>query len=286
MTRLDLCNEDYLATMPLQLRLGRFLSSSDVLGARRVAVVKQAFVDQYFAGENPIGRSVRFSLLDQFPNLKDKDFEIVGVVANTRNRGLHLPPMPQGYLPHALVWVGATSFVARTAVKPESLIPQIRQIVCDVDPNVALIDATGLDAWLHRFMFANSEFEFITLTGFASIGLMLVLIGIFSVMEYTVALQTHEIGIRIALGAARHKIVQTVLRKGLALIATGLVIGLAGSLGATRIIASRLQGVRALDPWTYAGVLLLMVAAGSAAYCLVPARRAAKVDPLEPIRCE
>lgn len=150
---------------------------------------------------------------------------------------------------------------------------------------MALIDATGIDAWLHKFMFANAEFEFITLTGFASIGLLLVLIGIFSVMEYTVALQTHEIGIRMALGAARHKIVQIVLRKGLALIATGPVIGLAGSLGATRIIASRLQRVEALDPWTYAGVLVLMVAAGSAA-CLVPARRAAKVDPLEAIRCE
>ena len=285
MTRLDLCNEDYLATMPLQLRLGRFLSSSDVLGPRLVAVVSQAFVEQYLAGENPVGRSVRFSLLDRFPDLKDKDFEIIGVVANTRNRGLHLPPMPQAYLPHTLVSIGATSFVARTAVKPESLIPQIRQIVWRVDPNVALVDATGLDAWLHKFIFANSEFEFITLTGFASIGLLLVLIGIFSVMKYTVALQTREIGIRMALGAARNKIVQRVLRKGLAMIATGLVIGLAGSLGATRIIASGLEGIQALDPWTYAGVLVLMIAAGSAA-CLMPARRAAKVDPLEAIRCE
>lgn len=285
MTSLDLCNEDYLATMPLQLRLGRFLSSSDVLGTRRVAVVSQAFVDQYLAREDPIGRSVRFSLLDQFPDLKDKDFEIVGVVANTRNRGLRLPPMPQAYLPHTLVSIGATSFVARTAVKPESLIPQIQQIVWDVDPNVALIDATGIDAWLHKFIFANPEFEFIMLTSFASTGLLLVLIGIFGVMAYTVALQTREIGIRMALGAARHKIVQIVLRKGLALIAAGLVIGLAGSLGATRIIASGLAGVQALDPWTYAGVLALMVAAGSVA-CLVPARRAAKVDPMEAIRCE
>lgn len=96
MTSLDLCNEDDLATMPLQLRLGRFLSNSDVLGARRVAVVNQAFVDDYLAGEDPVGRSVRFSLLDQFPNLKDRDFEIVGVVANTRNRGLHLPPNAAG----------------------------------------------------------------------------------------------------------------------------------------------------------------------------------------------
>lgn len=284
-TRLDLCNEDYLATMPLKLLLGRFLSSSDVLGARRVAVVSQAFVDEYLAGENPIGRSVRFSLLDRFADLKDKDFEIVGVVANTRNQGWQVPPMPQAYLPHTLVSLGETSFVARTAVKPESLIPQIRQIVWDVDPNVALIDATGLDAWLHKFMFANSEFEFIMLTGFASIGLLLVLIGIFSVMEYTVALQTHEIGIRMALGAAQNKIVRMVLRKGLALIAAGLVIGLAGSLGATRIIASQLEGVLALDLLTYTGVLVLMVAAGSAA-CLVPALRAAQVNPLEAIRWE
>lgn len=101
----------------------------------------------------------------------------------------------------------------------------------------------------------------------------------------SLALQTHEIGIRMALGAARHRIIQMVLRKGLVLIAAGLGLGLAGSLASTRIIASELEGIRALDPWTYTGALLLMIAAGSAA-CLLPARRAAKVDPLDAIRCE
>ncbi len=284
-TSLDLCNEQYLAAVQARLLLGRFLSESDVKGARRVAVVNEAFAAQYFGGENPIGRSVKFSRLDQVPFLKNTYFEIIGVVSNTRNRGLSQPPMPQAYLPHTIVWSGSAYFVARTVVEPESLISGVRRLVWEVDPNVALVDATSIDRWLQKFTYANSRFEFITLTAFASIGLVLVLIGIFSVMAYTVALQTHEIGVRMALGAARHRIIQMVLRKGLALIAVGMVIGLAGSLAATRILAHQLQGVETLDLWTYAGVLLLTVTAGLAA-CLTPALRAAKVDPLDAIRCE
>ena len=285
MTRLDLCNEDYLATMPLQLRLGRFLSSSDVAGARRAAVVNQAFVDQYLAGENPVGRSVRFSLLDQFPNLKDKNFEIVGVVANTKNWGWRFSPMPQAYLPYTLVPADVTSFVARTAVKPESLIPQIQQIVWDVDPNVALVDAIGLDAWLHKFMFANAEFEFITLTSFASIGLLLVSIGILSVMAYTVALQTHEFGVRMAIGAQRGDVLRLVVGQGLKLALTGGVVGILGAVAATRFLSSLLDGVKPADPLTFISVSVVLTSVALIA-CYIPARRAARVDPVVALRHE
>jgi len=285
MTALELCNENYLATLQGRLLRGRFLSETDVVGARRVAVVNQEFVDQYLAGENPIGRTVKFNRFDQVPALKDQFFEIVGVVGNTKNQGMSRPTGPQVYLPHTIMWSGSTKFIARTAVKPEALLPDIRRIVWETDPSVALINATSLDDLLQKYMYATPEFEFITFTTLASIGLLLVLIGIFSVMAYTVALQTHEIGIRMALGAARNKVVAWVLRRGMKLVAFGMLIGLAGSMATNQILASRIQGIQSLDPWAYGSVLVLTLIAGAAA-CLAPAYRASKVDPLEAIRYE
>jgi predicted permease len=282
---LDLCGEDYLAVMQMRLEQGRFLSEDDVSGARHVAVINQAFADQYFKKQSPIGQMVQFAVFDRVPELKGTSFEIVGVASNVRNLALNQPPAPQAYLPHTLLSFGNKGFVARTTVKPESLISQVEQLAWEADPNVAMINAGSVDGFLQKFYYANSQFEFITLGCFAVIGLLLVLIGIFSVMGYTVALQTHEIGVRMALGAARSQIVRMVLRKGMILIAAGLVIGAAGSLASARYLAHVFQSVPLLDTGTYIGVLVLIVGAGLAA-CIMPARRAAHVDPLEAIRCE
>ncbi len=284
-TMMDLCSEGYPASVQLRLRQGRFLSEGDVSSARRVAVVNEALVQQYFGNENPIGQTIKFDVLDQVPDLKDALFEIIGVVSSVKNRGFEMPPMPQAYLPYTITPFPEIMFIARTAVKPESLIPSIRQVVWSVDPNVALIDSTSLEGWLGKYMYANSEFEFITLGSFAGIGLLLVLIGIFSVVAYMVALQTHEIGIRMALGAERRKIIGMVLRKGMILIAGGSILGVAGSLAAARYLSHLVRNVSPLDPWTYGGVVLLVAAAGLAS-CFMPARRAAEIDPLESMRCE
>jgi len=284
---LDLCSEDYLAVMQMRLLQGRFLSERDISGARHVVVINEAFARQYFADQNPIGQMVKFSIFDRVPSfgLKGTGFEIIGVVSDTRNQGFNQPPAPQGWAPHTLASVGSKAFLARTTVNPESLIPQIQRLVWEVDSNVAMTHADSIDGILQKFFYANSEFEFITLGGFAMLGLLLVLIGIFSVMGYTVALETHEIGVRMALGAARSRIIRSVLGKGIILIATGLAIGVAGSLLSTRFLSHEFRGVWSSDAATYASVLVLMVGAGLAA-CFVPARRAARVDPLEAIRCE
>jgi predicted permease len=284
-TMLDLCSEDFLNVMQMQLLRGRFLAENDVTGVRHVAVINDMFAQQYFANQDPIGQNVRFPFFDRVPSLKDTSFEIIGVVSNVRNNGLNHPPVPQAYLPHTLLSNEYKAFVARTTVNPESLIPQVQQLVWQADPNTAMVDAASIDGFLRKFFYANPQFEFITLGFFATIGLMLVLIGIFSVMGYTVALQTHEIGVRMTLGAARSQIVRMVLRKGMILVATGLAIGIAGSVASARYLAHQFQDVLPLDAGTYVGVLVLTVAAALAA-CVVPARRAANIDPLEAIRCE
>jgi putative ABC transport system permease protein len=284
---LGLCSEGYLAVMQMRLLQGRFLSESDISGARHVAVINEAFARQYFADQNPIGQMVKFAIFDRVPSfgLKDTGFEIIGVVSDTRNQGFNQPPAPQAWAPHTLVSVGSKAFLVRTKVNPESLIPRVQRLVREADPNVAMTNADSIDGILQKFFYANSEFEFITLGCFAMLGLFLVLIGIFSVMGYTVALETHEIGVRMALGAARARIIRTVLSKGIILIAMGLAIGVAGSLLSARLLAHEFRGISPIDAATYACVLVLMVGAGLAA-CSVPARRAARVDPLEAIRCE
>lgn len=284
---LDLCSEDYLAVMQMRLLQGRFLSERDINGARHVAVINEAFARQYFTDQNPIGQMVKFTVFDRVPSFSGKDtgFEIIGVVSETRNQGFNQPPAPQAWAPHTLVSLGSKAFLARTTVNPESLIPQVQRLVWDVDSNLAMTEADSVDGILQKFFYANSEFEFITLGSFAVLGLLLVLIGIFSVMGYTVALETHEIGVRMALGAARSRIIRSVLRKGIILIATGLVIGVAGSLLSAHFLAHEFRGLTSIDAATYVSVLVVMVGAGLAA-CFVPARRAARVDPLEAIRCE
>src|SRR5215813_6854507 len=284
-TMLELCSEGYPAVMQIRLLQGRFLSESDVTDARHVAVVNEAFARRYFADQNPIGQTVKFVVFDRVPTLKDTYFEIIGVVSNTRNQRLSDPPAPQAYLAHTLLSMEYKAFVARTSVEPESLIPQVQQAVWAANPHVAMVKATSVDSFLQKFFYANSQFEFMTLGSFATIGLLLVLIGIFSVMGYTVALQTHEIGIRMALGGERSSIVRMMLRKGMTLIVAGLAIGVVGSLASQRYLAHLFHETAPLSGSTYAGVLTLTIVAGSVA-CLAPARRAAKVDPLEAIRCE
>jgi putative ABC transport system permease protein len=207
------------------------------------------------------------------------------VSSNIKNQLFSRPPEPEVYFPYSILPYSGATFAVRTAVKPESLIPSLRQLVWSLDPNAVLMNATSLESWLEKYVYASPQFEFLTLSTFAVIGLLLVMIGIFSVMAYTVALQTREIGVRMALGAARETIMRMVLSRGAILMLTGIALGLVGSFAATRLVAHELVGVSRMDPWTYAGALLLVIATGAIA-CLSPALRAANVDPLEAIRYE
>jgi putative ABC transport system permease protein len=283
---LDLCTESYFQTLDLGLLRGRLFSETDIDSARHVAVVNQAFGRTYFGSENPLGQKIKFNIFDQLPETPhDAYFEVIGVVTDFRNQGLLEPPSPEAFLPFSTSGVGQRVIFAKTAVAPKSLLASVQREIWAVDSNAAVTRSGSIKDLLAEEAYIRPQFGLITIGAFAAIGLALVLIGIFSVMAYAVALQTHEIGIRIALGAQRGNVLTMVLWKGLRLISAGVLIGVLASLGLTRFLASQISGVSASDPLTFCTVVTLFFAAGLIA-SLLPARRAADIDPLAALRYE
>lgn len=288
-TILDQCSEGYFATLGLPLIRGRLFSEDDVEAVRDVVVVNETFSRQYFPNEDPLGHKVKFELLDR-PYVdapRDTYFEIVGIVRDYKTRDLDHPSwktLPQAFLPYTVAKYSWRSFMARSATDPNLLLKNISQELRAIDPSVEISKSGTLESSLHKF-YRGPQFELVTLASFAGIGLVLLLIGIFSVMAYTVALRTHEIGVRVALGAQQTNILHLVLINGFRLVAVGVLIGLLASYGLTRFLASEISGVSATDPLTFTTVVLVVVLVGLAA-CLLPARRAASVDPLVALRYE
>jgi putative ABC transport system permease protein len=284
----DLCDQDYFRTMGITLLSGRLLSADDVNEAQRVVVINETMARNYFKGENPIGESIAFKTIDKANNSpQDTYYRVIGVVSDIRNQGLRQPVEPMGFVPYTTAGGGGgRAVMARTAVAPMSLWRNVQKEVWAIDPNVAFDNDSGtVTGDLQRYGYAQPEFDLAAMSIFAGIGLALVIVGVFSVMAYTVSLQTHEIGVRMALGAQPGDIVRMVLRKGARLIIAGIVIGLLASAGLTRFMASEIYGVSATDPWTFTAVALLILVVGLAA-CVVPSRAAMRVDPLIALRYE
>ncbi len=212
-------------------------------------------------------------------------FEIIGIVADAKNQGLQEPVMPELWIPYTMTGFGERGVLVRTAVDPMSLLSGVQKEIWAVDRNVALTLTGTLEDFMKRFSYSEPRFGLLLLGVFALNGLVLVGIGVYSVMAYAVSRQTHEIGIRMALGAMQGNVIRLVLRTGLKLIALGLVIGFAASVGLARLIKDELWGVSVFDPVTLGSVVCVLVAVGFAA-CLIPARRATQVDPLVALRYE
>ncbi len=283
----QLVSEGYFPTVQLRLLRGRALTETEVNSVRKVAVVNQTLVNRYLSGEDPIGKLIRLKGFEtRRPNpIPNAVFEVVGVVADARNQGVQEPAFPEMFVPHTITGQFFRALLVRTAVPPEPLLRSVQREVWAVDRNVAITDNGTLHEYLTRFIYAEPRFGLVLMAVFAGVGLMLVALGVFSVIAYTVSRQTHEIGVRIALGAGRADVLRMVFRMGGKLLGAGVLIGLVGALAATRLIATQLWGVSPRDPLTLAAVVAVVAVAGLAA-CYFPARRATRVDPLIALRYE
>ncbi len=285
-TGFDAVSEEYPGAVGLQLLRGRELSAADVASGSRVAVVNQTLVKSYFGNDDPIGRQIKFNELDTIPQTPhDAYFQIVGVVTDFKNFGLERPVFPQAYFPYTYSGLGNRSLLVRAIVNPTLLVNNIRQILASVDANVLLLHPGTVDDFLEKHEYMKPKFRLVSFGACAAIGLGLALIGLFGVMAYSVTLQTHEFGVRIALGAQAGNILGFVLRKGLLLVGGGILLGLLAAVLSVRILKSQLWGVSAFDLGTFVIAPLALLATGLLA-SYIPARRATKVDPMVALRHE
>jgi putative ABC transport system permease protein len=283
----QLVSEGYAPTLGLRVTRGRMLSADDVSGARKVAVVNQTLVKKYFGAEDPIGRQVKLSMLETLPEgpVTSPIFDIVGVIADAKNNGVQDPPEPEVLIPYTMTGGFERGILVRTAGDPAGMLNSVRKEIWAVDRGVALTNIGTLNDFLRQFTYAEPRFSLILLSVFASVGLVLVAIGVYSVIAYTVSQQIHEIGIRMALGAQRADVLRLILRVTLRLVVVGVVLGLLGSLGVMKVLASQVWGVSPRDPVTLVTVVAAMsLAALAASY--FPARRAMRVNPVVALRGE
>ncbi|MEJ7811856.1 MAG: ADOP family duplicated permease, partial [Gemmatimonadaceae bacterium] len=268
----------YFATMGVRLARGRALTDADRAGGAPVAVINETAARRYFAGENPIGRTVRFRYGSPLFG------EVVGVVADVRQFTLAAEAEPEVFLASDQYPMPALSVVMRSTGDPAALLGAARARVRELDADLPLHAATTMDDLVSESL-SQPRLYMLLLGTFAGVALLLAAVGVYGVLSYAVSGRTREIGLRMALGATRGDVLRLVARQGLALTAAGVGIGLLGAVWATRIMGSLLYGVSATDAPTFAGVGVLLAAVAAAA-CVVPARRAARVDPMVALRAE
>ena len=288
-------SEGYFRVLHIPFQMGRAFTEEEISDARKLAVVNQTFVSTYLRGEDPIGHRVKLARLEsQVDPVREPWFEIVGVVADVANQGaptygrggLQASVEPEVWVPYTVTGSGVQTLLVRSQQTPMALMHDVRQAVWATDSGVALVYPNALEDFISQQLYAGPRFAVLLMIIFGCVGLILVTVGVYSVLAYATARKTHEIGIRMALGAKRADVLCSVIAAGLRLVAAGVAIGLFVSQLLGRAIEGVLwRGVKAYDPATLAGMTLLLLATGALA-CWIPARRAVRVDPMVALRYE
>jgi putative ABC transport system permease protein len=270
---------NYFRTMQIPLKRGRLYTDQEAAEMRHVVVVNEAFAEKNFPGEDPLGKRVVIHMKDD-----NQPCEIIGVVGDSKHMKLDAKVEPMSYWPHPELTYSGMTFVIRTQGEPAAVADAARNVIRTLDPEQPIADVRTMESLIGTSV-ARSRFNTLLLTIFAVVALLLAGVGIYGVMAYSVAQRTHEIGVRMALGARAGDVLRLVVRRGMTLALGGVAIGVVASFALTRLMTTLLFNVSATDPLTFAGIPLLLALVALVA-CLIPARRAAKVDPMVALRYE
>ena len=281
--QLRIVTDGYFAAMGIPIVAGREFTDRDALNQPRVAVVNDAMAKKHWPHESPIGRRVSFS--------RDEPhwYEIVGVAGNIKHRALEAADRPELYVPYRQPlfagWTVRPMYViARTSADAASTVAIARHEIARVDRDQPISDVRTMDERIGRSL-SSRRFSMVLLALFAGLALTLAAVGIYGIVAYSVTERTHEIGVRVALGAQRRDVMAMVVGQGMTMTIVGTAIGVAAAAALARLMSSLLFGVSAVDPATFVAIPLLLIAVALAA-CYVPARRAMRVDPLQTLRSE
>jgi putative ABC transport system permease protein len=276
---------DYPNVMGIAMMQGRFLDNQEVRAKRHSAVVNQAFVRRYFTDGVAIGRLVRIPDMRSAPwNLSDDSFQIVGISKDTVNQVDAREIWPEMYIPFTVL-TRADRIMVLSSGPAQALDKGVKTQIYAVDPSQPVMEDRSMEQVLRENAYAQPRFNLFLFAIFAALGLVLALSGIYGVISHTVAQQTREIGIRIALGAGFSQVIGMVLTVGARLLGIGIVIGLAASLASVKVLKGLVRNVSTFDVYSFVAVTVLLLIAGLFA-SFWPARRAARVDPLQALRNE
>jgi len=269
----------YFRTLGMRLMRGRLFDGRDTADAPMVALISETTARKYWPDEDPIGKSFTLNFSSWFPKA-----EIIGVVSDIKTDGLNMPQYPEIYRPDSQLPSDDCLLIIRTKATPETLAAAVREEMGRIDRDIPLRLVRTMEVVIAGTLW-YARLSAWLLGSFAALAAALAAAGLYGVMSYSVNQRTQEIGLRMALGAASRDVLRMVIAEGFKLTVVGLGLGLGAAFALNRLIASQLFGVTATDPLTYGGVAMLLAMVAMAA-CYIPARRAARVDPMVALRCE
>jgi putative ABC transport system permease protein len=278
-------SHDYFRALKIEFVKGRQFTRQDDRDHPGVAIVNEAFARKYFPNEEPLGKRLRPGPPARiWNNERLTSFEIVGLVRDVKSKGFNAEAEPTYYLPAAQAPLADMEILVRAEGDPLALVPAMRNTVWAIDPSQPIANISAMEK-LVRDVLAQPRFNMVLMGLFGAVALLLSAIGIYGLLSYSVAQRTHEIGIRMALGARASDVLRLVMGQGLKLVIMGLLVGLFGAFAATRVLSGLLFGVSQTDPLIFSFVSVVLAAVALLA-CAVPARRATKVDPMVALRRE